>query len=152
MDQEAFRETYQQVNERFCAYEKAILTHQCACSQSKKLLIAEREATHCRSDAAQAQCLAYLEKLKQHARFALKLTGNTKVLPHGKAIKIQVGGLRGLQQVLDPDADPASRIDDVTALIARALARYEHLDKLPYSTIMQQVAAYQGRRRISKRT
>ena len=41
MDQEAFRETYHQVNERYCANEKAILTHQCACSQSEKLHIAE---------------------------------------------------------------------------------------------------------------
>ena len=105
MDQEAFRETYHQVNERYCAYEKAILTHQCACSQSEKLHIAEREAAHCRSDDSQARCIRFLDTLKNHARFALKLTGTTGVLPHGKAIRIQVGGLRGLRQVLDPEQD-----------------------------------------------
>lgn len=152
MDQEAFRETYQQVNERYCVYEKAILTHQCGCSQSEKLLIAEREATHCRSDTAQAQCHLFLNTLKQHARFALKLTGNTGMLPHGKAIKIQVGGLRGLQQVLNPEQDPTVLIDDVAGLIAQAVECYKDLDKLPFSTIMQQVAAYKGRRRISRKT
>jgi hypothetical protein len=152
MDQEAFRETYQQINERYCVYEKAILTHQCACSQSEKLHIAEREATHCRSDACQAQCILFLDTLKNHARFALKLTGIMGVLPHGKAIKIQVGGLRGLQQVLNPDQDADFPIDDVAGLIAQAVECYQNLDKLPFSTIMQQVAAYKGRKRISKRT
>ena len=152
MDQEAFRETYHQVNERYCAYEKAILTHQCACSQSEKLHIAEREAAHCRSDDSQAQCIRFLDTLKNHARFALRLTGATGVLPHGKAIKIQVGGLRGLRQVLDPEQDQASSIEDVSGLITRAIERYESLEKLPFSVIMQQVAAYKGRKRIRERT
>ena len=152
MDQEAFRETYHQVNERYCAYEKAILTHQCACSQSEKLHIAEREAAHCRSDASQDRCIRFLDTLKSHARFALKLTGTTGALPHGKAIKIQVGGLRGLQQVLEPGQNQATPIEDVSGLISRALERYKSLDRLPYSTIMQQVAAYKGRKRISRKT
>lgn len=152
MDQDAFRETYQQINERYCVYEKAILTHQCGCSKSEKLNIAEREATHCRSDSAQAQCVSFLDILKKHARFALKLTNNTGVLPHGKAIRIQVGGLRGLRQVLNPEHDTITPIEDVTGLITQAIDSYRDLDKLPFSTIMQQVAAYRGRVRISKRT
>lgn len=151
MDQDAYRKTYEQINERYCVFEKAILTLQCGCSESEKLNIAEREATHCRSDAAQAQCALFLDTLKKHARFALKLTDHTTVLPHGKAIKIQVGGLRGLQQVLNPGQDPVLPIKDVTGLITQAIETYEDLEKLPFSTIMQQVAAYQGRKRLSKR-
>ena len=93
-----------------------------------------------------------MDTLKNHARFALKLTGTTGVLPHGKAIRIQVGGLRGLRQVLDPEQDQASSIGDVSGLISRAIERYESLEKLPFSTIMQQVAAYKGRKRIRERT
>lgn len=151
MDQEAFRETYQQVNERYCAFEKAILTHQCKCSLSEKLNIAEREAAHCRSDSAQAQCIEFLDVLKKQARFALKLKSSTGVLPHGKAIRIQVGGLRGLQQVLDPEYARDMPINDVTSLISQAIATYKTLDDLPFSTIMQQIAAYEGRKRVSKK-
>lgn len=152
MDQDAFRETYQQVNKRYCVYEKAILTHQCTCSESEKLNIAEREAAHCRSDTAQAQCMLFLNILKKHARFALKLADNTSILPHGKAIKIQVGGLRGLQQVLNSGQEPAGPVNDVAGLIAQAIDTYKDLDKLPFSTIMRQVAAYQGRKRVRKKT
>ena len=151
MDQDAFRQTYQQVNERYCAYEKAILTHQCNCSQARKLNIAEREATHCANDNAQVLCIQYLDALKKQARFALKLTTSTGVLPHGKAIKIQVGGLRGLQQVLHSELEPTAPIKDVSALIADAISTYAEIENLPFSRIMQQVAAYQGRKRVSKR-
>ena len=40
MDQDAFRQTYREVNERFCAYEKAVLTNKCACSQSERSTLA----------------------------------------------------------------------------------------------------------------
>jgi hypothetical protein len=48
MDQDAFRQTYQDINERFCAFEKAILTLQCQCSEAHKFCIAEREGVHCK--------------------------------------------------------------------------------------------------------
>ena len=146
MDQEAFRETYHQVNERYCAYEKAILTHQCACSQSEKLHIAEREAAHCRSDASQARCIRFQDTLKSHARFALKLTGTTGALPHGKAIKIQVGGLRGLHAVTAPDDPIPTKIDDIHGIVEAARERFGALANLPFQPIIQQIAAYKGRR------
>ena len=42
MDQDIFRRTYKEVNERFCAFEKGVLTNNCNCSQAEKFCIAER--------------------------------------------------------------------------------------------------------------
>jgi len=53
MDQDIFRRTYREVNERFCAFEKGVLTNNCECSQAERFCIAEREGVHCRADAAQ---------------------------------------------------------------------------------------------------
>lgn len=87
MDQDAFRSTYREVNERFCAFEKSILTNQCQCSQAEKFCIAEREGVHCKIDAGQGRCLKILDILRHQARFALKTNDqNSKILPHGKAI------------------------------------------------------------------
>ena len=152
MDQDAFRQTYREVNERFCAFEKGVLTNQCECSQADRFCIAEREGVHCNSDVGQARCLKLLGLLREHARFALR-TGNEDkaLLPHGKAIRIQVGGMRGLQTVLEPDQPAPTRIDDIYATIARAEQVYGDLDALPFSEIMPQIAAYQGRARSRRR-
>lgn len=153
MDQDAFRKTYHEVNERFCAFEKAILTQQCQCSEAHKFCIAEREGVHCNSDAAQQQCLQLLEVLRTRARFALRATSRDQknLLPHGKAIRIQVGGLRGLHLALHPGDEIPPRIENVIDLVNRSVNRFGSLGKLPFSLIMQQISAYQPRSRSRRK-
>ena len=156
MDQDAFRDTYNAVNERRCPYEKSILTGNCACSRAKRFCIAEREGVCCDADDAQARCLAYLEQLRAQARFALKTTGGHAALPHAKAMRIQVGGLRGVQATLEPEGANHPHIDDIDGLLHTAIARFGGLAELPYQRIIQAVAAYKGRqsfraRRLARR-
>lgn len=153
MDQDAFRETYRDVNERFCAFEKGVLTNQCKCSRAEKFCIAEREGVHCTSDEGQTQCLQLLDLLREQARFALKTstTPEKRLLPHGKAIRIQIGGLRGLQLVLTPEQETPRVIEDVFELINQARGRFGDLTALPFPQIMQQIAAYRGKTRARRR-
>ena len=146
MDNEIFRETYSAINERFCPFEKSILTNNCSCSRAKRFCIAEREGVHCTTDEAQTRCIQLLELLRTQARFALKTTEERSALPHSKAMRVQVGGLRGLSVALDPQAQVPKTIDDIDAVIETALARYGSLDALPFQTIVQQITAYRGRR------
>jgi hypothetical protein len=147
MDQDAFRRTYREMNERMCAFEKSILSCQCSCSQSRKLCIAEREGVHCVSDEALHQCLELLEKLRHQARFALKSNNDKSVLSHANSMRLQVGGMRGLYSVLYPDRSIPEPINDIFELINRATAAYGELENLPYQTLIQQVSAYKGRQR-----
>ena len=145
MDQDAFRKTYREINEVYCAFEKSVLTNECQCSQAERFCIAEREGVHCRSEEKQARCLHWLELLREQARFALRSDEERRLLPHGKAIRLQVGGLRGLQKVLD-DAGH-SKQPDVDGILSRAEKRFRALESAPFSEIMRAVAAYQMRKR-----
>ncbi|MET0026826.1 MAG: hypothetical protein ABW101_04250 [Candidatus Thiodiazotropha sp.] len=147
MDQDAYRRTYREMNERFCAYEKSMLSLQCQCSQAKKICIAEREGVHCLSDEAQNQCLELQSALRQQARFALKTNNDRAVLPHAQAMRLQVGGLRGLHAALFPDTPMPPRIEDVYGLISQARETFGSLENLPFQILIQHVSAYQGRRR-----
>lgn len=146
MDNETFRQTYRDINERFCPYEKTILTNNGACSRAERFCIAEREGVHCRSDAAQDRCLRFLDILRQQARFALRAALGAGALPHAKAMRIQVGGLRGLHAVLKPDRPIPHPIPDVNALVQGSEERFGDLGELPFQVIVQQIAAYKGRR------
>ena len=147
MDQDAFRRTYREVNEIYCAFEKSVLTNECRCSQAERFCIAEREGVHCRSETGQARCLKWLELLRAQARFALRTEEERRLLPHGKAIRLQVGGMRGLRTLLEEQAQHPATIDDIDALLARAEQRYRGLEAVPFSEIMREVAAYQVRKR-----
>jgi hypothetical protein len=150
MDNEVFRRTYRSINERFCPYEKSILTNNCKCSRAKRFCIAEREGVNCGSDEAQARCLELLELLRRQARFALKATDEQAALPHAKAMRVQIGGLRGLHAVLAPDEPVPAKIEDIDGILESACARFGRLRDLPFQPIVQQIAAYKGRRRLRR--
>ncbi len=154
MDQDAFRETYREVNEIYCAFEKGVLTNQCNCSEAERFCIAEREGVRCNNEAGQARCLKWLELLREQARFALRTEEERRLLPHGKAIRLQVGGMRGLLRVLAGESaqEPSEReIKDINDALARAEARFGQLEAAPFSEIMRDVAAYQVRKRSRRK-
>lgn len=152
MDQDAFRSTYREVNERFCAFEKSILTNQCSCSQAERFCIAEREGVHCHIDDGQARCLEILDTLREQARFALRTDNHSqKILPHGKAIRIQVGGMRGIYHVLNSSQEIPDPVPDINNLLLGVLQEYGDFGKLPFSKIMQQIAAYEVKKRSRRK-
>jgi hypothetical protein len=151
MDNEIFRRTYHSINERFCPYEKSILTNNCDCSLARRFCIAEREGVHCSSDTAQAQCLEVLDLMRRQARFALKATDEGAALPHAKAMRVQVGGLRGLHAAVGPEEPVPAHIDDIHAIIEAAKEQFGDIASLPFQPIIQQIAAYSVRKRGRRR-
>ena len=147
MDEDEFKETYLSLNSRGCPFEKVILSRQCDCHRAARIFIAERQAVGCDADTAQQQCAALLHLLRGNASFALKLTAATGRLPHAKEMKVQAGGLLGLQRALRPELSTAIQVDDIHSLVNLAKTTYGELEQLPYSAIVQTIAAYQGRRR-----
>ena len=147
MDQDQFRQTYREVNEVYCAFEKSVLTNECGCRCAERFCIAEREGVHCRSEQGQTRCLRWLDLLREQARFALRTEEDRRILPHGKAIRLQVGGMRGLLGVLAEAGNTPATVEDVDGLLAEAEDRFGALEALPFSKIMREVAAYQVRKR-----
>ncbi len=149
MDETHYRSTYAEINPIKCAFEKAINSRVCNCSKSSRFNLADREGVACESAASHGLCQELLELLREKARFALQQTQVDGPLPHNAEIKIQCGGVKGLIELLKglhPDQTNAAE-DDVYAVIQQALGDFERLNALPFSQIMQQVTAYQGRKR-----
>lgn len=151
MDQDAFRETYREVNERFCAFEKSVLTNRCDCARAERFCIAEREGVHCGSQVGQRRCLRFLALVREHAQFALRTHEDKATLPHGKAMRLQVGGMRGVRALLEPDTPSPREVPDVDALLASAEQSFGDLERLPFSELMPHIAAYEVRPRRSRR-
>jgi hypothetical protein len=131
------------VNPKPCAFGKVILSRHCACSNVNKRYAAEREMVACNVDAEREQCGVLLDLLRQNSAFALKLTHVTPPLPHGPEMRVQCGGLQGLQHEIDGSED----VVDICALIAVARVKYGSLENLPYSKIVQSVVSCEVRKK-----
>lgn len=143
MDEIAFMHALGAINPKPCAFGKVILSRHCACSKVIKLYAAEREMVACSVDTEREQCSELLDLLRQNSAFALKLTHVTPPLPHGPEMRVQCGGLQGLQL----EVDGSEEVVDVSALVAKARIKFGSLDELPYSKIVQSVVACEVRKK-----
>lgn len=142
-NEDAYHEARRSVNPTPCAFEKGVLACCVACSKAEKHLLAERETMNCTEPAAQARCMELKTLLRGHSAFALKVPRPGQQLPHAKELKIQCGGLKGLQASLTG----SDTVGDVFTLIESALAAHGTLEELPYSDIVQGVVHFEARRR-----
>jgi hypothetical protein len=151
MDEHEYEQVRERLNETPCVFEKAILTNRCACEQCQRLNLAERELATCISPTGQQRCIELLDQLYKNARFALKQAHLTGPLPHGKVMKVQCGGLLGLQTLLfseSPTTQPA--VGNIDALMIKALETYGELKKIPYQEVIKFISHYQVRQSTLK--
>lgn len=150
MDQDIFRQTLLELNDRVCVYEKSILSGVCRCSQADRFNLAEREGVHCRSDQSQQRCERLMELLRAKSRFALKLGAENSPLPHAKAMKLQIGGLRGLFLATNEGQEYPPMLSDIHGLLDQVEQTFGELEKLPFGLVIKEIAAYKGRVRKKK--
>jgi hypothetical protein len=143
LDENAYRDTYEKVNPLQCVFERAILRRCCGCEYAIRRNIAEREAAGCMDVAAQAQCAELKKTLRHASAFTLKLTHPDEPLPHGKQLKLQCGGLRGIAH-LAGDVE-AEVVLNIYAAVSAVVKTYGSIEQLPYQEIIQYVRAYQPR-------
>lgn len=142
MDETAYRQALTTSIPRYCPFEKSVLTHCAACSRAEKHNIAEREIVACNDGEACGRCNALRDLLRQNFTFALGKLHIDGPLPHAKEMRMQCGGLKGLQYVLDGN----EMVGDVAALLEMAQQRYGNLADLPFSQIVQRANdLYKGR-------
>jgi len=142
MDEKHYKETYSNINPQRCVFEKAINSRICNCKQSQRFNLADREGVACTSKTHLARCDQLINQLHDNARFALQRL-DVKKLGHAQEIKIQNGGLLGLQNQLF--AEEKANVEDIDALITSAEKKFKNLEGFPYSKMMQVISNYRIR-------
>lgn len=145
MDETAYKSVRGEINRLPCVFEKALLARHAVCGLAANRAIGEREVIACTSPLARAECGQLSGLLREKSAFALKTAPNTantpRILTHAAVMKIQCGGLQGLQGLLDPEA-PAP---DVRRLVLLGRERFGDLGALPFPEIIKGVAAFRLR-------
>lgn len=128
-------------SDRACVFAKAVLSHTVSCELAQRRAMAERVLIECASPVARTHCGTLAALLHERARFALRLPSPGRPLIHIQALRLQCGGLRALQQVLDSDGR------DVHRMIGMAHERHGSLVDLPWEALVAALAAWQPPRR-----
>lgn len=151
MDETEYRQTYRDVNQRKCVFEKAINARRCTCSQAKRFNLADREGVACNSDVANDTCTQLLTLMRQKASFSLQMTNVPGPLPHAKEVKVQIGGMIGIQNMLGQDKQHQDNVEDIYTSISEAVKKFNSLESLPYTEIVKSIVKFQGRQRSTRK-
>ena len=128
-------------------FEKAINARRCSCNQSQRFNLADREGVSCTSERSCNRCKQLLDLLRNNASFALQMTNVPGPLPHAKEVKVQIGGMLGIQKLLHPEMSNDDLVHDINGLAEMATQQFNSLKNLPYSEIVKSIVRFEGRLR-----
>ena len=152
MDEDEYRKIYHELNPNRCVFEKSINNRRCDCELKHRFLIATREGIACRSEQALANCTLLLSTLRNKSRFALKIITIEGPLAHNKELRVQAGGMLGLQKIMANQATISSpqtneSVHNIHQTIVATLLKYGSIEKLPYNEIIKGIVTYQVRKK-----
>lgn len=144
MEEDEYKQTYQQIASVVCVFEKTLTSNRAKCAFSKHFWLADREGYSCKSSECASICSEFLQNMREKSRFTLKLKTPGEALAHNMEIRVQAGSLQGLHHLF---GGQPGIIPDIQQLVSGARQKYGSLQALPYAEIVKFVSSFQGRSR-----
>jgi hypothetical protein len=130
-----------------CAFCNTLVTNQFGCEKAEQVTRRGGPDIACTSDEAHQRCEQLFQQMKVAALPAFAVEDDLLSMPHSVLVKIQHGGLLGLQRLLDSDAAGSAVVQNVHALVDMAVGKYGNLNVIPCPALVQDMTGYKLRRR-----
>jgi len=130
-----------------CAFSNTLVTNQFGCAQGEPVARRGGPDVACRSREAHRICEKLFAQMKSAALPAFGVEDDLLTMPHSVLVKIQFGGLLGLQRLLQADAADSGEVKDVHALVSQAVEKYSSVETIPCPALVADMTAYKLRRR-----
>lgn len=130
-----------------CAFSNTLVTNQFGCEKGEQVARRGGPDVACTSDAAHQRCERLFQRLKQAALPAFGVEDDLLSMPHSVLVKIQFGGLLGLQHLLGNGAGESTEVTNIHALVGRAVEKHGGLDAIPCQAFVEHMISYKLKRR-----
>ena len=133
--------------ENKCAFSQTLIGGQFACAYAEPVVRRGGAEIACRSADAAQRCATLMQCLKDAALPAFGVEDDLLSMPHSVLVKIQFGGLLGIQGLLDATRADADSVTDINALVEQTLGKFGALDAVPCAGIVDAMTGFKPRRR-----
>lgn len=103
----------------------------------------------CHSETMCGECRYVHEQLKIVGLAEFEFEDDLTQVPHGVWMKIQYGGLQGLQKIIGL-ADDLLPVENISAVIASANQQYKGLSNIPYQELVASMRQHKSKRRKAR--
>jgi hypothetical protein len=133
------------MEEHKCPFSAPLVTRQFGCAHAQEVIHRGGTEINCMNVAAHTRCAHLFQRLKLAALPAFGVEDDLLSMPHSVLVKIQYGGLLGLQRLLKVEAQAVERVEDVQALVAEASLRFN--DEIPCAPLVDDITSFKTRAR-----
>jgi hypothetical protein len=140
------------MQELICPFSATLTRDKFGCTRAEPVIRRGGTEFCCRDPAAHAECGALFERLKHAALSAFAVEDDLTQMPHSVLVKIQFGGLLGLQRITLDKPPDAQRVVDIQALVAGALARFGSVRAIPCEQLTPDMTGYSLTRRSRRQS
>jgi hypothetical protein len=135
------------MEEHKCAFSNTLVTSQFGCEKGAQVTRRGGPDVVCASDEAHQQCEKLFQRMKQTALPAFGVEDDLLSMPHSVQMKIQFGGLLGLQRLQDKGADESAVVKNIHGLVGQAIGKHGGLDAIPCQAFVEDMTSYKLKRR-----
>jgi hypothetical protein len=129
-----------------CPFHSTLIARDFGCQHAIEVTRREGPDAACGNATAHQACTRFFAALRGAAVPAFGVADDLTVMPHSVLVKIQFGGLLGLQRLMAREAQP-DKVDNVTAVVMQATEFFDSLDGIPYQDLLPDITGYKLRRR-----
>ena len=130
-----------------CPFSATLARETFGCTHAERIIRRGGTEFCCRHQPAHACCEQLFEQFKQAALTAFGVEDDLTRMPHSVLVKIQFGGLLGLQRITLENPPDHGRVEDIASLVAAAVARFENLQAIPCERLSGDMTTYTLSRR-----
>ena len=137
------------MNNDHCIFALPQITEDFACQHGELVTRRAGPDVACHSETMCRLCSEVYEQFKIAGLAAFEYEDDLTQVPHSVWTKIQYGGLLGLQALLEMPSQP-SKVENIAAVIERAVQQYQQLEQLPYQAIVPAMQEFRIKRRRAR--
>ena len=128
-----------------CPFSAPLIGHQFGCAHAQEVIRRGGAEIDCTATSAHARCEKLFHRMKAVALPAFGAEDDLLSMPHSVLVKIQYGGLLGLQRLMNDAAATTGRVEDIDRLVGAFLAR--HGESALVDAVVEDITAYKPRAR-----
>ncbi len=131
-----------------CAFNSTLTGDQFGCQHGKPVVRRGGIEIACTGENVHDRCALLFEKMKNAVLPELGLKDDLLSIPHSVLVKVQFGGLLGLQRKFAAAGSQTTRVENINELVTTAVKECGDLDSIPYQELVRDIIGY----RLPKRS
>lgn len=133
-----------------CPFNQTLRSEAFACVHAAAITRRDGPDVCCTSQPAQERCSVLFEEMKRSALPAFGVADDPQQMPYSVVVKVQFGGLLGLQRHLGTASPDPERVENIDALVERAVTVHGSPAEIPYGDLVDDISAYKVKRRRAR--